>query len=104
MAIIDVQQPINETISLNLYRIIQELFTNTLKHAMATQSRIEITLIHNDITLIYEDNGKGFDTEKSSLAGMGQKNILSRINLIGGKLTIDSSFKGTTYIIELTNE
>jgi signal transduction histidine kinase len=102
MAIIDVQQPINETISLNLYRIVQELFTNTLKHAAASQTRIEITLIDHEITLIYEDNGKGFDSESSSLAGMGQKNILSRVNLIGGKLTIDSSVRGTTYIIELT--
>jgi two-component system NarL family sensor kinase len=103
LAVIDVQRPINETVSLNLYRIVQELFTNTLKHAMATQSRIEITLIDQDITLIYEDNGKGFDSEKLSLTGMGQKNILSRVNLIGGKLTIDSSARGTTYIIELTS-
>ncbi len=101
MPIIDVQQSINETISLNLYRIIQELFTNTLKHAAATQTRIEITLIDHEITLIYEDNGKGFDSENPLLAGMGQKNILQRVNLIRGKLTIDSSARGTTYIIEL---
>jgi len=102
-AVIDVQRPINETISLNLYRIVQELFTNTLKHAMATQSRIEISLIDHEVTLIYEDNGKGFDSEKPGLTGMGQKNIQSRVNLLGGKLTVDSSARGTTYIIEITS-
>jgi signal transduction histidine kinase len=100
--IIELQKPINENISLNLYRIIQELFTNTLKHALATKARLEVALIENEITIIYEDNGKGFDTN-NSLSGMGLKNIHSRVNLINGKLTIDSSSRGTTFIIELND-
>jgi len=101
--VIDIQKPINENISLNLYRIIQELFTNTLKHAMATQTRIEITLIANEITVIYEDNGKGFNTDNVNFSGMGLKNIGSRVSMINGKLTVDSSNRGSTFIIELTN-
>ncbi|WP_259067802.1 sensor histidine kinase [Mucilaginibacter sp. X4EP1] len=103
IAVIDIQKTINENIALNLYRIIQELFTNTLKHAMASQTRIEINLILNEITLIYEDNGKGFNTDGIGFDGMGLKNIGSRVNIINGKLTIDSSNRGTTFIIELTN-
>jgi two-component system NarL family sensor kinase len=101
VSVIDMQRSINENISLNLYRIIQELFTNTLKHSMATKARIEIALIENDITLIYEDNGKGFDVDNISPDSMGIKNINSRVNLINGKLTFDSSSRGTPFIIEL---
>ncbi|WP_439697024.1 hypothetical protein ACFGVS_00680 [Mucilaginibacter sp. AW1-7] len=57
-AVIELQKPINELISSNLYRIIQEFSTNTLKHAMARQARIELSLIDNEIPVIYEDNGK----------------------------------------------
>lgn len=102
-SIIDIQKPINENVSLNLYRIIQELFTNTLKHAAASHSRIEISQIENEITLIYEDDGKGFEAVNNSLNGMGLKNVNSRVNIINGKLTIDSGNKGTTFIIELTD-
>jgi len=99
--VIELQKPVNEHISLNLYRIVQELFTNTLKHAMAICARLEISQIDKDITLIYEDNGKGFDIDNISLNGMGLKNIKSRVARINGRLTIDSSSRGTTYIIEL---
>ena len=101
VSVIELQKPINEVISLNLYRIIQELFTNTLKHAMAKEARLELTLVDNEITVIYDDNGRGFDTNDSNLSGMGLNNIRSRISHINGKLTIDSSSRGTTYIIEL---
>jgi two-component system NarL family sensor kinase len=101
--VFDIQKPINENIALNLYRIIQELFTNTLKHAVATQTRLEINLIENEITVIYEDDGKGFNTDSVSVSGMGLKNISSRVNMINGKLTVDSPSRGTTFIIELTN-
>jgi len=102
LSVIDLQQPIGEITALNLYRIIQELLTNTLKHALATHVRLEVTQIDYDITVIYEDNGKGFDKEVAGMNGMGTKNINSRINLMKGKLTLDSTNRGTTYIIELT--
>lgn len=102
-AIVEVHKPIKDNISLHLYRIIQELFTNTLKHAMATNVRIEIALIGDDITLIYEDNGKGFDVNQVGNGGMGIQNINSRVRHIEGKLTVDSSSLGTTYILELIN-
>lgn len=100
-AIIDPVITVNEEISIQLYRIIQELFTNTLKHAQASQVRIEITSIGEDITLIYEDNGKGMETDNPS--GLGIRNIHLRVSRINGKLTCDSSTNGTTYILELGN-
>ncbi|MCZ4245109.1 sensor histidine kinase [Pedobacter punctiformis] len=103
VTVIDLASPIAENISLQLYRIIQELFTNTLKHAMATEVRLEITLIDKEITLIYEDNGKGFEINSEGSTGMGISNIHSRVSYIHGKLTFDSNSKGTTYILELCN-
>jgi two-component system NarL family sensor kinase len=103
IAVIDVHKPFNDAISLNLYRIIQELFTNTLKHAGASRARIEVSLIGGDISMIYEDNGKGFDSQQLSPGGMGLQNIRHRTSLINGRMTIDSSERGTTYIIELSD-
>jgi hypothetical protein len=101
-AVIDISKPMAEEKALHLYRIIQELFTNTLKHAQATHVRIEITQIEEEITLIFEDNGQGFDVN-SATEGMGMQNIRSRVNRIDAQLTVDSSIKGTTYIIEVTD-
>lgn len=103
ISVIDLGKPLAEDISIQLYRIIQEFFTNTLKHAMATGVRIEVTAIGSDIILIYEDNGKGFDIGNDAQAGMGIRNINSRVAHINGKLTFDSTLNGTTYILELTN-
>lgn len=100
-SVVDITRPINdEMISLNIYRVIQEMFTNTLKHTSASKVRVEITQIENELTVIFEDNGQGFDVHAVK-PGMGLKNIRSRVNRIQGALTVDSSFKGTTYIIEL---
>jgi hypothetical protein len=88
--------------SLNLYRIIQELFNNTLKHARATQIGLEITEIKDEyVNIIYEDNGIGFDPEKEK-KGMGLKNIASRVENLDGQLMMDFKHKQkTTFIIEI---
>ncbi|GAA3950281.1 hypothetical protein GCM10022246_01030 [Pedobacter ginsengiterrae] len=98
--LIELKSPIEEVVSINLYRIIQELFTNTLKHAAATQVRIELADIENELTLIYEDNGKGFHIDQVP-PGMGLDNIRKRSDAIQAKLTVDSSQHGSTFIIEL---
>jgi signal transduction histidine kinase len=100
--VIDIHRPVLESQSLHLYRIIQELITNTLKHAQAARIRIELTQIDEDITLIYEDNGQGFDL-RAIKKGMGMQNIGTRVNQMNGKLTFDSSSNGTTCIIEIIN-
>lgn len=101
--VLEINDTVPDDISLHLYRIIQELLTNTLKHAMATSARVEISVIGNEITVIYEDNGKGYDVNNNNKAGMGLKNILSRANRMNAKLTIDSSANGTTVILEIAS-
>ena len=93
---------VNKEISTNLYRIIQELINNTLKHAHATKIHLEISQISYEyISLIYEDNGVGFDTTTKA-KGMGLSNITSRIDTTGGTIQIDSKIdKGSSFIIEI---
>ena len=75
-----------------LFRVLQELINNTIKHAEASKINIKFEKDNNQIKIQYHDNGKGFDFEKivnSDKAGLGLKNILNRINTLGG--TIDFS-------------
>ena len=96
---IDLHYPMEGEISLHLYRIIQELFTNTLKHAQAMKIRFEITQVNGDISIIHQDDGHGFDPQAP--AGMGLTNIRSRIQRFNGEMKVQSSTSGTTFIIEI---
>ncbi len=93
----------DDTSKLMLYRIIQESVSNTIKYAEATHLNIQITADDNEISLLMEDNGKGFDVAKAiEKAGIGLKNMQLRTDYLKGKLEIDSSLKnGTTIIIEI---
>ncbi|WPR73301.1 sensor histidine kinase [Algoriphagus sp. NG3] len=100
---IDIDNKLSKNISLHLYRIIQELITNTLKHGQATKIRLEITQLENEISAIYEDDGVGFDANATSKHGIGLPNIQSRVNHMQGELTIHSGERGSTFIIEIPN-
>lgn len=74
---------------LMLYRIIQEQTNNIMRYAEASYVRIAIEQQDNRLSLLIEDNGKGFDTKKQT-KGIGLLNILNRAETLGGTLTIDS--------------
>lgn len=82
-------------IELNLYRIIKELFNNTTKHAKATNIKLRINIIDIDqiISILYSDNGIGFDLNSIINKGMGSglKNITQRVKVLNGNIDIDSS-------------
>lgn len=99
--IVDLQKPIEGDPSLQIYRIVQELFTNTLKHAKASKVRFEITQLNGEISIIHEDNGVGFDPKKTFNSSMGLQNIKSRTTRLNGEIKILSSNSGTTFIIEI---
>ena len=68
---------------LALYRICQELISNTIKHAEATAIQLYLYQENNEVIFRYQDNGKGFDpTKKSIESGIGMRNMESRINLM----------------------
>ncbi|RKR07819.1 signal transduction histidine kinase [Maribacter vaceletii] len=94
---------IPDQIQSELFKIIQELMTNTLKHAKATKVDIHLNYFEDKLSLLFEDNGQGFNTTESS-EGIGFKNIKGRITELSGSLHIDSTLKrGTIIAIEIPN-
>ena len=92
---------IDEKIQVELYKIIQELMTNTLKHAQAKKVDIHLSLIHEELSLLFEDDGIGFSLETDP-KGIGLNNIQERVSGLGGNLHIDSVFKrGTVIAIDI---
>lgn len=87
-------------LQLTIYRISCELLNNTKKHAQASKASLQISIQPDIICLIAEDNGIGMPKMKT-FSGIGLENIRSRLNLFRGRLTIDSSAKGSTFIIEI---
>lgn len=84
-----------------LYRVLQEILQNIIKHASATKVNISLTQNGEFTNLLVEDNGKGFNLSLSSF-GLGLKNIHSRIKLLHGYLDIDSSINnGTVFNISI---
>jgi signal transduction histidine kinase len=85
-----------------LYRIVSELIYNVKKHANATEVYISLWEEKNNqtITLLVEDNGKGFMPNLSE--GIGLKNIRYRVEYLSGKILIDSNSKGTSIVIEIS--
>lgn len=78
--------PLDEKMQIGLYRILQELINNIVKHAQATQVQVQLLLTGSQLTLRVEDDGKGFDFEDARQKGtMGMLNILSRVATLGGE-------------------
>lgn len=71
-----------------LYRITQELVSNSLKHANADRINLHMVRQADRIMLIYQDNGRGFDYEQTQkkAAGLGIGNIESRVAILGGRI------------------
>lgn len=100
---IHVEDKLDNEKGLEIYRTIQELVNNALKHSDCTKLRIDISSIDDDMSIIFHDNGVGFDLEKVS-RGMGLSNIEKRVEKLNGELTIESAVgKGSTFIVELSN-
>ncbi len=77
--------------AIKIYRIIQELVSNVLKHAGASKITIQVNEFKDVLNVVVEDNGIGFDPEKiKDKGGMGLKNIESRVYDLHGTIIIDS--------------
>jgi two-component system NarL family sensor kinase len=75
-----------------IYRIVNELINNALKHANASEIIIQIHFESQMLTLTIEDNGKGFDKEILKVSkGLGWANIKSRVDYLGGTLDVNTS-------------
>ena len=96
-----IDERLDNQIEISLYRIIQELISNILKHAKATEITVSITRQDGNLNILVEDNGKGFDTNLV-YEGMGLKNIRSRVEKLNGKINFDSVIdRGTIVNIDV---
>lgn len=87
---------------LNLYRIVQETISNSLKHAQATQIQITAKQAGTHIELSIQDNGRGFDIKKLQKSeGIGWKSIEARIQTLGGSFQLASSETGTLLTLKI---
>ncbi|MBS1627940.1 MAG: sensor histidine kinase [Bacteroidetes bacterium] len=91
---------------LSVYRIVQEVLSNMVKHAEASQVNVDITYNENKIILHLKDNGKGFDTSIINHSmGIGWKNIMARVSLLNGNMQLQSEkITGTQIEITIPNE
>ncbi len=92
---------IDSNVALNIYRIIQEMVNNSIKHAKCKEIFVQMHKKGNEMTISVEDDGKGFN-ESTIKKGMGLENIKSRVNYLKGELTMDSSQEqGTAILVHL---
>jgi len=90
--------------TINLYRIVLEIIHNTIKHANASLLTINMESRGNDILLFTKDDGIGFDWSLALQrnSGLGLRSLLSRLEIMGGKLYLDHKpGEGTAYKINL---
>ncbi len=96
-------QVIDHTTAITIYRIVQELINNTMKHAAAKSAVVQVTKSNNHLAVTVEDDGRGFDTAILNQAkGIGWSNIQNRVEFLKGTLDVRSQKeKGTSVLIEL---
>ncbi len=92
-----------EKMALTIYRAVDELLNNIMKHARATRVAIQLTEHDDSLNILVEDNGRGFEyNPEQGNYGLGLTNLRSRVRHLGGSLHIDSRpGQGTTVIIDL---
>jgi signal transduction histidine kinase len=93
---------LDKSVEIIIYRIIQELLNNIMKHAAATEAFVQLIKEENRLNVVVEDNGKGFDKDIDDAGkGVGLANIRSRVDYLKGQLDIHAEAgKGTLVNIE----
>jgi signal transduction histidine kinase len=90
-----------------LYRVLQEIFTNIIKHANTSKVDISYTFLKDRLNIVIIDYGQGFDMESSDSwrRGVGMQNLYSRIKVLQGTIFVESSIEqGTDIVIDIPYE
>lgn len=92
---------LDKEFELSVYRIIQELLQNAIKHAEASRILVQLAMLSDNLlTVTIEDNGKGFDTTKD-IKGLGLVSIKNRLRVMNGFIDISSrEGQGTSVHVE----
>ncbi|MDO7846572.1 sensor histidine kinase [Hymenobacter sp. M29] len=87
-----------------VYRLVQELLNNVLKHAQARQVIVQLARHEQQVQVVVEDDGRGFDPAARPLsAGVGLRSLQARVDYLGGTLEVQSQpGQGTAVTIEFT--
>lgn len=91
---------VHQLAKIHLYRIIQELLNNVVKHARASQVNILMKVDEKQLHLMFEDNGTGFDVNRAMNRGVGLPNVKTRVSAMEGKVFVDST-KGNGAVISI---
>jgi len=99
---------VEQTVAITVYRIVQELVNNAIKHANAQHVLVQIHAAEPEklLTVTVEDDGSGFDTMLLQGAqGMGWSNIRNRVDFLKGRIDVHSApDKGTSVLIEICKQ
>ncbi|HEY9259488.1 sensor histidine kinase [Chitinophaga sp.] len=98
---LDIEDTLREEVQIHIYRIVQELLSNAVRHAQASNIILQCSQNDGLFFITQEDDGKGFDQDIPA-KGIGLSNIKNRVGFLKGKIEIDSvPNEGTTINIEL---
>src|SRR5690606_5543619 len=94
------QHQLDKNMELSLYRMLQELVQNIIKHANATKALVQVNIFGKKLDVMVEDNGQGIDPSIQK-NGMGLESLQQRIKALNGSIDIDSTpGKGTTVYLQ----
>ncbi|GAO44212.1 putative two-component histidine kinase [Flavihumibacter petaseus NBRC 106054] len=92
---------LNATVQLAIYRTVQELLNNVVKHAGATEAMVQFSHQNGLLSIAVQDNGIGFSAAEENHTGMGLRNLDSRVRAIQGRLDIETApGKGVSAYLE----
>ena len=99
----DMDERLDNSLEITLFRIIQELITNIIKHAEATEACVHLTHHEDSINVMVEDNGKGMNESQIEFEkSMGLSSIKTRVENLNGNCTIESvTGAGTSIILDI---
>lgn len=100
-----IEKRFKPSVEMMLYRIVQELLNNIVKHADATKAIVQLIKDNERLSLTVEDDGKGFKNNETVTANKaGLETVLSRVNYLNGNMQIDSQEGvGTTVMMDFLN-
>jgi len=87
-----------------IFRILQEFFSNTVKHSRVIELNVHLNYLDNTISILAEDNGKGFDMTKIHQNGIGLNNMKKRGVLINADISIESKVNEGTKLKIIYNQ
>lgn len=98
---VGLEERIPQMIEISLFRIAQELLNNIVKHSKASSVSVLLSKRNNFITMIFEDNGKGFNAIKKS-DGIGMTSLTSRVKMVQGEIKFETEEgSGTIAIVKI---